>query len=196
MRKIVLSFFCVFIMLSSASLQANEKLTLEEEFIYFLGKKGCVLDESTQVDAVNAGFSEEGVRNLVRNFQNLHNPQGDNRPFLLPSDVCQIPPPNIKSDLVLSDPLYREYFESFDESHFMQFPELRQTWERSGCIVGWDLIELIQKKYNIDARLANNKFHNFLAKGIIDGHLTFYSDDILMTPSAFHIITLEFSTSE
>ncbi|QEW05735.1 BspA family leucine-rich repeat surface protein [Nitrincola iocasae] len=196
MQKLKRTLIILLASLLTPVLHAASHSDFEQNFIHFLGRQGCVVDSSTQEKAIAAGFSVDETEQFIQAVLN------DDRAFswenwvLLPADICQIQPPNIINHIDQAGPVIEQYFAEFDESFFLEYPELRQTWEKTGCLIRSDLIDVLQKKHGMDSKTAITEFYSFVASGIIDGWLSFYADDLLITPAGYNIVSSQCTTDE
>lgn len=163
---------CVFLAFSAAAASAAES-QIEE----FFASQGCAIGPTTRALAIEEGFEPSAIDALLETARADPDSIEAGGWLVMSPDSCKIRPPQVRSELRLSDPEIQSRITAIDEYE-----------DEPGCFLHADNLyeELLATRGWLPDK-ANTEYLRFLAENLVSGDLAFYSDDPLRTPAGLQL---------
>ncbi|UXN75990.1 hypothetical protein N8D56_25000 (plasmid) [Devosia sp. A8/3-2] len=157
----------VLLALSTAAASAAEPQLIE-----FFAKQGCAIGPTTRSLATAEGFDQASIDALIETARANPDSIETGGWLVMSSALCKIRPPQVRSELRLSDLEIQSRITAIDEHK-----------DEPGCFLHADkLYEELLATRGWSPDKAHSEYLRFLAENLVSGALTFYSRDPLGTP--------------
>lgn len=151
----------------------------QRDFLHFLEANGCVIGPSTQDAAMAAGLDPASIERFSRDLVSQYSTAREDGWTILPAEVCKIRPPAISSMVKPQDAAVRQHLSDIN---------VPDAWGEVGCFLAPTVRAHLATEHNWDTETAVLEYERFRAAGVIEGWLSFYSNDPLITPRGFQVI--------
>ena len=163
---------CVFLAFSTDAATAAES-----QITGFFAGQGCAIGPATRALATAEGFDSGSIDALIETARADPDSIETGGWLVMSSTLCKIRPPQVRSELRLSDPEIRSRITAIDEYE-----------DETGCFLHADnLYEELLATRGWPPEKANTEYLRFLAENLVSGDLAFYSDDPLRTPAGLQL---------
>lgn len=149
---------------------------------HFMGGQGCAVGPEA---AMAAHLPSDRMYPALLDFAEAALAEGNAERqgdwIVLGPEICTIRLPKIEAAFDLDDPVVERAFGPIDE-----FAE----YEDYGCYLNVDaLFDGLRSDYGLGDDRLMQVYADLVAKGVVEGTITFYSDDVLVTPPGFQRIS-------
>ena len=176
MRAIAISIFLTLLIVSGSAAEAKTGTLID-----IMAAQGCAIGPPTRLLATQAGFGDDAIDALVAEADAMAGTIRTGEWVVLPSSLCRIQPPEIRSEIRIDDPEVKTLTSAIDE--YAEFGD-------RGCFLdGTELMERLQRTRGWDVERAYLEYIRFLAENLRTGDLAFYESDPISTPPGFQILT-------
>ncbi|MBK1623973.1 hypothetical protein [Afifella marina] len=153
----------------------------KQDLVDFFVEQGCAIGPLTRAVARSAGFSNADIDALVAEADDTAETIRTGDWIVLPTSLCRISPPDVRSEIRLDDPEVQAVTTSIDA--YAEYDEI-------GCFLsGQEITERVQETRGWGQEKAFREYLRFLAENLRSHDITFYSDDMLKTPPGFQVLT-------
>lgn len=164
------------ITVTPAQASSNSSSSSERIKVFFAGQ-GCAIGPTTIAAAVAHGIDPAAIEAYVVVARANPNTVKTGDWLVLSPKVCEIHPPNVTSEIRLSDPEVIQNLSAIDA--YAKDGDI-------GCFLdGPGLSDAVKVSRNWTNDKANLEYLRFLSASIISGELSFYSPSALRTPPGF-----------
>lgn len=146
--------------------------------IEFFAGQGCAIGPSTRDAAIAAGFTAGDVDALAAAEAGREGAVASGDWLVMAPQICRMRLPEISGELSLSDA---------DVAAAFSAPDAYLDQDSPGCFLTGPLLDDLPAARGWDADKAADEYYRLLARSIISGELTFYSDSPLLTPMGFQL---------
>jgi hypothetical protein len=172
MRRVMRNLIAVVLLWAAVAMPGQAETTSELSDLF--GGQGCTIRVSSdETDAVAADLRDKALAALA---QGQAERQGDR--IVFGPETCTIRPPKITSAFALDHHLVQ-----FAVGEKVSNPE----WEEFGCFFGLD--DFLKRTPPFARDAATRAYYALIGKGVLEGTVAFYSDDVLRTPIGFQLLT-------
>lgn len=163
---------CVLLTFLTVAVRAAESQIAE-----FFAGQGCAIGPATRVLARAEGFDQGAIEALVEKARADPDSIETGGWLVMSTALCEIRPPQVRSELRLSDPEIQSRITAIDAYE-----------DEPGCFLHADgLYEELLTSRGWSPDRANTEYLRFLAENLVSGDLAFYSDDPLRTPAGLQL---------
>ena len=163
---------CVLLTFSTVAVRA-----VESQIAEFFAGQGCAIGPATRVLALAEGVDQRAIEALVETARADPDSIETGGWMVMPTALCEIRPPNVRSKLRLSDLEIQSRITAIDAYE-----------DEPGCFLHADgLYEELLTTRGWSSDRANTEYLRFLAENLVSGDLAFYSDDPLRTPAGLQL---------
>lgn len=157
------------------------KAAANEALADFVAAQGCAIGPATRILAGNVGLDAAAIDALAAQAEGEEGTVRTGDWIVLPPSLCSIRPPEVRSEIRLSDPEVKALTSRIDA--------YAESGDRGCFIDGLTIMERVQETRGWDADKANQEYLRFLAENLRSGDLAFYKNDPLSTPVGFQVLT-------
>lgn len=147
----------------------------------FFAGQGCAIGPATRAAARQAGLEAAAIDALAEAAAGNPGTIRTGDWLVLPPDMCRMRPPDIESEIALTDPEVAASITPIDEY------ESLGGW---GCFLDMDrLLERLPAERGWSKERAYAAYRQLVAGGLARGELAFFSTDPLVTPWGIQVVT-------